>query len=241
MPIGRRAHRAAASAGGDKCGIQTKNGHAVAQHNRPQQIRKDFLHKRALLIFAYSRYAQAAKILARISSPYVKSPGPPRFAKRALGRGSGTRPRGSPGLQTRALRRRRLWLWQVSGARQKRSDCSRQARRGLRAISGQSHAKRRLVRCGLFLPDRRRASSRNPGFGLEAMLCAGPNGVSVWQRAALRQGWQVCGCSAVCVILQDWQDRWNVAQIGDIPETGDPRCRSHMPAPHAPSVPDTCR
>ena len=29
--------------------------------------------------------------------------------------------------------------------------------------------------------------------------------------------------SAVRVILQDWQDRWNVAQIGDIPETGDPR------------------
>ena len=27
--------------------------------------------------------------------------------------GSGTLPRGSPGLQTRALRRRRLWLWQV--------------------------------------------------------------------------------------------------------------------------------
>ena len=47
--------------------------------------------------------------------------------------------------------------------------------------------------------------------------------------------------SAVRVILQDWQDRWNVAQIGDIPETGDPRCQSHMPAPHAPSVPDTCR
>ena len=47
--------------------------------------------------------------------------------------------------------------------------------------------------------------------------------------------------SAVRVILQDWQDRWNVAQIGDIPETGDPRCQNHMPAPHAPSVPDTCR
>ena len=92
-----------------------------------------------------------------------------------------------------------------------------------------------------FLPGQSRASFRNPGFGLEAMLCAAPNGVPVWQRAALRQGWQVCGCSAVRVILQDWQDRWNVAQIGDIPETGDPRCRSHMPAPHAPSVPDTCR
>ena len=92
-----------------------------------------------------------------------------------------------------------------------------------------------------YLPAQSRASSRNPGFGLEAMLCAAPNGVPVWQRAALRQGWQVCGCSAVCVILQDWQDRWNVAQIGDIPETGDPRCQSRMPAPHAPSVPDTCR
>ena len=74
-----------------------------------------------------------------------------------------------------------------------------------------------------FLPGQSRASFRNPGFGLEAMLCAAPNGVPVWQRAALRQGWQVCGCSAVCVILQDWQDRRDVAQIGDIPETGDPR------------------
>ena len=46
-----------------------------------------------------------------------------------------------------------------------------------------------------FLPDRRRASFRNPGFGLEGMLCAAPNGVPVWQRAALRQVWQV------------WQDR----------------------------------
>ena len=35
--------------------------------------------------------------------------------------------------------------------------------------------------------------------------------------------------SAVRVILQDWQDRWNVAQIGDIPETGEPP----MPKPHA--------
>ena len=42
-----------------------------------------------------------------------------------------------------------------------------------------------------FLPGQSRASFRNPGFGLEGMLCAAPNGVPVWQRAALRQVWQV--------------------------------------------------
>ena len=80
-----------------------------------------------------------------------------------------------------------------------------------------------------FLPGQSRASFRNPGFGLEAMLCAAPNGVPVWQRAALRQGWQVCGCSAVCVILQDWQDRWNVAQIGDIPKPEIPDAKAACP------------
>ena len=52
MPIGRGAHRAAACAGGDNCRIQIKSGHAVAQRNRRQKIRKDFLCRRALLIFA---------------------------------------------------------------------------------------------------------------------------------------------------------------------------------------------
>ena len=35
MPIGGGAHRAAACGGGNNCDIQTKNGHPVAQRNRP--------------------------------------------------------------------------------------------------------------------------------------------------------------------------------------------------------------
>ena len=128
-----------------------------------------------------------------------------------------------------------------SGARQKRPELQPPGAARLAGDIGAIPCETQGGSMRAFLPGQSRASFRNPGFGLEAMLCAAPNGVPVWQRAALRQGWQVCGCSAVCVILQDWQDRWNVAQIGDIPETGDPRCRSHMPAPHAPSVPDTCR
>ena len=128
-----------------------------------------------------------------------------------------------------------------SGARQKRPEHEPPGAARLAGDIGAIPCETQGGSSRAFLPGQSRASFRNPGFGLEAMLCAAPNGVPVWQRAALRQGWQVCGCSAVCVISQDWQDRWNVAQIGDIPETGDPRCRSHMPAPHAPSVPDTCR
>ena len=195
---------------------------------------------RALLIFAYSRYAQTAKIVARIFSPYVRKCWGTAVCEARPRQGSGTRPRGSPGLQTRALRRRRLWLWQVralvrnarTAAARRGAACGRYRAIPCETQGGSSRA---------FLPGQSRASFRNPGFGLEAMLCAAPNGVPVWQRAALRQGWQVCGCSAVYVILQDWQDRRDVAQIGDIPETGDPRCQSHMPAPHARSVPDTCR
>ena len=125
------------------------------------------------------------------------------------------------------------------GARRKRPEHSRQALRGLRAISGQSRAKRRLFRCALFC--RSRAALLFGTRFLVSKRCFAP------ARTGCRIGRFGGSCdftglagSAVRVILQDWQDRWNVAQIGDIPETGDPRCRSHMPAPHAPSVPDTC-
>ena len=98
----------------------------------------------SLLDFAY---AQAAKIGARISSSNVRIAAVCEARHR---QGSGTRPRGSPGLQTRALRSPRLWLWQARAPVKNARNTSRQARRGLRAISGQSHAKRRVVRCALF-------------------------------------------------------------------------------------------
>ena len=149
MPIGRGAHRAAASAGGDKCGIQIKSGHAVAHHNRPQQIRKDLLHRRALLIFAFSLRSSRQNRCPDFQPICKELHAPPRFAKRALGRvrgpGRGDRRGCKQGLCGAAA----LGL-AGPGARQKRPERSRQARRGLRAISGQSHAKRRVVRCGLF-------------------------------------------------------------------------------------------
>ena len=46
-----------------------------------------------------------------------------------------------------------------------------------------------------FLPGQSRASFRNPGFGLEGVLCAAPTGEPVWQFVRVRQVWQ------------DWQVR----------------------------------
>ena len=190
-----------------------------------------------LLDFAY---AQAAKIVARIFTPYLR-----KCWRRAVreGRdrqGAGGLGKGSPGLHTRALRRARLWVWQVWAL--VKPDRNAAARRG--------------AACGRY----RRNPVRNAGWfdarffaGSEPRVFSEPG---FWpRRDGLRRpdrgaGLAVRACSAglaglagsaVRVILQDWQDRWNVAQIGAIPETGDPRCRSHMPAPHAPSVPDTCR
>ena len=196
---------------------------------------------RALLIFAYSRYAQTAKILARISSPYIGNCTRHRGLRSAPSAGFGDPAEGIAGTCRQGLCGAHAFGFGRFG---RSSNPPGPQPPGAARLAGDIGAIPCETQGGsmwAFLPGQSRASFRNPGFGLEAMLCASPNGVPVWQRAALRQVWQVCGCSAVRVILQDWQDRRDVAQIGDIPETGDPRCQSHMPAPHAPSVPDTCR
>ena len=71
------------------------------------------LCKRALLIFAYSRYAQTAKILARIFSPYVKKCWATAVCEARPRQGAGALRRHRRHLQTRALRAARLWVWQV--------------------------------------------------------------------------------------------------------------------------------
>ena len=195
---------------------------------------------RALVIFAYFATLKPPKSSPDFQ-PICKKCWAAAVCEARPRRGSGTRPRGSPAPANKGFAAPAALALAGSDARQKRPDCSRQARRGLRAISGQSHAKRRVVRCALFC--RVRAALLFGTRVLVSKRCAAPprTGCRFGNARALRQGWQVCGCSAVYVISQDWQDRWNVAQIGDIPETGDPRCQSRMPAPHAPSVSATCR
>ena len=192
----------------------------------------------SLLDFAY---AQTAKIGARISSPYVRNCTRHRGLRSAPSAGFGDPAEGIAGAANKGFAASAALALAGSGRSSETPGTQPPGAARLAGDIGAIPCETQGGSMRAFLPGQSRASFRNPGFGLEAMLCAAPNGVPVWQRAALRQGWQVCGCSAVCVILQDWQDRWNVAQIGDIPETGDPRCQSHMPAPHAPSVPDTCR
>ena len=109
---------------------------------------------RALLIFAYFRYAQAAKILARISSPYIGNCTRHRGLRSAPSAGFGDPAEGIAGAANKGFAASAALALAGPGARQKRPDRSRQARRGLRAISGQSHAKRRVVRCGLFCQPR---------------------------------------------------------------------------------------
>ena len=199
----------------------------------------------ALLIFAYSRYAQTAKIIARISSPYVRKCTRHRGLRSAPSAGFGDPAEGIAGAANKGFAASAaLALAGLKRRSGRSSETPGPQPPGAARLAGDIGAIPCETQGGssrVFLPGQSRASFRNPGFGLEGMLCAAPNGVQDWQFVRVRQGWQVCGCSAVCVVLQDWQDRRDVAQAGDIPETGDPRCQNHMPAPHAPSVPDTCR
>ena len=191
-----------------------------------------------LLDFAY---AQAAKIGARISSPYIGNCTRHRGLRSAPSAGFGDPAEGIAGAANKGFAAPAALALAGPGARQKRPEHEPPGAARLAGDIGAIPCETQGGSSRAFLPGQSRASFRNPGFGLEGMLCTGPNGVQDWQFVRVRQVWQVRACSAVCVILQDWQDRWNVAQIGDIPETGDPRCQNHMPAPHAPSVPDTCR
>ena len=91
------------------------------------------------------------------------------------------------------------------GARQTRPERSRQARRGLRAISGQSHAKRRVVRCALFC--RVRAALLFGTRVLVSKRCFAPprTGCRFGRIVRVRADFAELAGSAVRVILQDWQ------------------------------------
>ena len=109
---------------------------------------------RALLIYAYFRYAQTAKILARISSPYVKKCWRSAVREGRDRPGPRTLPRGSPAPANKGFAASAALGLAGPRARQKRPERNRQARRGLRAISGQSHAKRRVAHRGLICQPR---------------------------------------------------------------------------------------
>ena len=128
-----------------------------------------------------------------------------------------------------------------SGARQKRPEHEPPGTARLAGDIGAIPCETQGGSSRAFLPDPEPRFFSEPGFWSRSDALRRPErGAGLATRGA-SAGLAGLAGSAVRVILQDWQDRWNVAQIGDIPETGDPRCQSHMPAPHAPSVPDTCR
>ena len=182
----------------------------------------------ALLIFAYFRYAQTAKIIARISSPYVRKCWRSAVREGRDRQGSGTRPRGSPGLQTRALRRRRLWLWQV------------------RALvrNARTAAARRGAACGRY----RGNPMRNAGWliagffaGSEPRFFSEPG---FWSRSdALRRpergaGLAVCACSAGLAGLWVFGGLCGFAGLAGSAGCGTSRGHSRnrrppMPKPHA--------
>ena len=116
-------------------------------------------------------------------------------------------------------------------------------RGGLRAISGAIPCETQAGSMRAFLPGLNRASSSEPGFwsrrdGLRRLRPGCRFGSSV----RVRQVWQDCagfGGLYDFAGLAGSAGMWH--RSADIPETGDPRCRSHMPAPHAPSVSATCR
>ena len=123
------------------------------RHDRPQKIRKDLLHKRALLIltdFCLISLRSSRQNRCPDFQPICKEVLGHRGLRSAPSAGFGDPAEGIAGAANKGFAAPAALALAGSGARQKRPERSRQARRGLRAISGQSHAKRRVVRCGLF-------------------------------------------------------------------------------------------
>ena len=146
---------------------------------------------RALLIFAYFRFAQAAKILARISSPYIGNCTRHRGLRSAPSAGFGDPAEGIAGAANKGFAASAALGLAGPGARQKRPEHEPPGAARIAGDIGAIPCETQGGSMRAFLPAQSRASFRNPVFGLEGMLCAAPNGVPVWQRAALRQVWQV--------------------------------------------------
>ena len=199
----------------------------------------------------------------RIFSPYVRKCWATAVCEAARSARFGGLGKGSPGFAKQAPCGRAR-LWQTYGSARHAADKGfaapavfgfgrlRRSVRNARNTSRQALARLagdiRAIPCETqggssraFLPDPEPRFFSEPGFWSRSDALRRPErGAGLATRGASAGLAGLAGLW-VRVILQDWQDRWNVAQIGDIPETGDPRCQSHMPAPHAPSVPDTCR
>ena len=165
---------------------------------------------------------------------------PARFAKRAIGRARGLC-EGIVGTCKQGLCGARAFGFGRFGRSSNPPGTRRAGAGRLEGDIGAIPCETQVGSSRAFLPNSEPRFFSEPGFWSRSDALRRPDqGAGLATRGA-SAGLAGLAGSAVRVILQDWQDRWNVAQIGDIPETGDPRCQNHMPAPHAPSVPDTCR
>ena len=148
---------------------------------------------RALLIFAYFRYAQAAKILARIFSPYVRNCTRHRGLRSAPSAGFGDPAEGIAGTCKQGLCGARGFGFGRFGRSSETPGTQPPGAARLAGDIGAIPCETQGGSSRAFLPGQSRASFRNPGFGLEAMLCAAPTRVPVWQFVRFRRFWQFVG------------------------------------------------